>query len=132
MSKRLMVIEDNVDLSRIYRDCFTEAGCEVLCVHDGREALQKIASFQPDVALCDIKMPHLTGFDFIKILNTHPELKSRTAIFILSAYGGRKMLEEARQLGIDSRRYFIKSQVALRQIRQVITDHFQNRPALTH
>ena len=129
MAQRLMIIEDNIDLSHIYQKAFEATGFEVLCSHNGQEALRQIADFNPAVVLCDIKMPHLTGFDFIKILNSHPQLKAQTAIFILSAYGDAKMLKRAKELGVEPNRYLIKSQVALRQILNIITHHFKTQTA---
>ena len=110
-----MVIEDNSDLLDIYQDRLKKAGFEVACAANGEEALQKFLHFRPRIILCDIKMPHLSGFDVVEILNSYPKLKSQTTIFILSAYSDKKMLKRAEQLGISRKHYLVKSQTTLNE-----------------
>ena len=115
MNKRLMVIEDNSDLLDIYQDRLKKAGFKVACAANGEEALKKFLHFRPHVILCDIKMPHLSGFDVIEIINSYPRLKSQTTIFILSAYSDKKMLQKAKELGISRENYLVKSQITLNE-----------------
>ena len=129
MQKRLMVVEDNPDLLTIYQQYFRGNGFDVVGAHDGEDALKKCLEFQPQLILCDIKMPNLTGFDVIEIMNSYPKLKEKSRIFIMSAYGDEAMLKRAEQLGIKRQQYLVKSQVSLSQVLQIVRQHFQSQPA---
>ena len=120
MNKRLMVIEDNPDLLDIYQVCLKKDGFEVLCAENGEDALKKFLHFRPQVILCDVKMPHLSGFDFIEIINSYPKLREKTAVFIMSAYDDEKMVRRAEELGISRDRYLVKSQTAVEQLLETI------------
>ena len=123
-NNRLMVVEDNPDLLDIYQICLRKHGYHVVCATDGEDGLHKFINFKPRVVLCDIKMPKLPGFDMIEMINTFPKLRQRTTIIVMSAYGGRTMMERARQLGISSKRYLIKSQVTLNDMLKTVKAAF--------
>lgn len=127
MKKRLMVVEDNPNLLEIYQRCLEKDDFEVVCAYDGEDALKKCLDFQPHLILCDIKMPNLTGFDVIEIMNSYPKLKENAQIIIMSAYGDEAMLARAEKLGVDRERYLVKSQVTLNEVLQIIKDHFKDR-----
>ena len=125
MNKRLMVIEDNPDLLDIYQICLAKDGYEVMCAYDGEDALKKFLDFKPQVILCDIKMPKLTGFDVIEIIASYPRLKRNTTIIIMSAYDNKDMLVKAEELGISRDRYLVKSQVTLDEVLKIIRKAFK-------
>ena len=125
MNKRLMVIEDNPDLLDIYQICLEKDGYEVMCAYDGEDALKKFLDFKPQVILCDIKMPKLTGFDVIEVITSYPRLKENTTIIIMSAYDDKSMLAKAEELGIDRDRYLVKSQVTLDEVLKIIRKAFK-------
>ena len=120
MNKRLMVIEDNPDLLDIYQICLAKDGFEVMCAYDGEDALKKFLHFKPQVILCDLKMPHLSGFDVIEIISSYPKLKENTTIIVMSAYDDAAMLKRAEELGISKEHYLIKSQVTLDEVLKII------------
>ena len=115
-----MVVEDNPDLLDIYQICLKKDGFEVMCAHDGEDALKKFLQFRPQVILCDIKMPNLSGFDVIEIINAYPKLREKTAVFVMSAYDDAKMIRRAEELGISRDHYLVKSQVTLEQVLKII------------
>ncbi|MCY4010769.1 MAG: response regulator [Candidatus Saccharibacteria bacterium] len=131
MKKRLLVVEDNQDLADIYQLSFQQAGFEVLSVHDGEEALKKFVDFQPHLVLCDIKLPSLSGFDTIEMMQGFPELMKNTVIIIISAYSDRKLIKRAQQLGIPTERYLVKSQISINQVAQVLQGYIPVNEAST-
>jgi PAS domain S-box-containing protein len=62
-SRRIVVADDNRDTADSLTMMLRLAGHEVHAVHDGREAVEAVAWFRPDVALLDIGMPRLSGYD---------------------------------------------------------------------
>jgi len=64
---RIMVVDDDVDLSNSYRIVFTSKGHEVLCVPSEKEAQRELAGFGPDVLVLDVMMDRTwSGVDYAK------------------------------------------------------------------
>ena len=71
-SRRILVVDDNLDgvetLSRLLR----LMGNEVRTAHDGQEALEAAEAFRPDVAVLDIGLPTLDGYEAARRLREQP------------------------------------------------------------
>src|SRR5262249_6058442 len=77
-----------------------EEGFEPLLASDGVEGLQKVRE-RPSLILCDIDMPHMSGFDVLRQLRkSNGQLRNIPFLFI-TAYGSRESHLLARQLGCD-------------------------------
>lgn len=74
---------------------------------DGEEALQKILSLKPHVAILDVDMPSRDGFSIVRELN---RLRSPAGIIILTLHTGVDLLQEALEIGV--RGYVLKSSAA--------------------
>ncbi|MYB39856.1 response regulator [Candidatus Saccharibacteria bacterium] len=124
MNKRLMVVEDNPDLLDIYQVCLQKDGFDVVCARDGEEALKQFVDCKPQVVVCDIKMPKLTGFDVIETIASHPKLNQDVAFIVMSAYGDKDMVDRAEKLGIGRDRYLVKSQATLKDVLRTVRSAF--------
>jgi PAS domain S-box-containing protein len=62
-SRRILVVDDNVDSAESLAVILRLSGHEVRTAHDGPSAINLAATFMPDVALLDIGMPGLNGHD---------------------------------------------------------------------
>ena len=65
----LLIVEDNADL-RAYIRCQFESTFFILEAKDGKDGLEKALETIPDLAICDLMMPYLDGFEFCKQLKT--------------------------------------------------------------
>jgi CheY-like chemotaxis protein len=61
-SRRVLVVEDDVDLAELFRTLLEGAGHEVGVAHDGRSAVELARTFRPDVAVLDLGLPDIDGF----------------------------------------------------------------------
>jgi DNA-binding response OmpR family regulator len=66
--KRVLIIEDELDLAGILRQGLFEAGYDVDVAYDGEEGLRKALAREADILLLDMKLPKLDGFSVIKSL----------------------------------------------------------------
>lgn len=104
--KRIVCIEDDPGTRELLVEELEEAGFSVDAFDNGADGLAALAGGRPDLILCDIDLPALSGFD---ILRSIPEigLEFRAIPFIfLTAYGQRENLIAARRLGCDD--YIVK------------------------
>lgn len=93
---RVLIVEDDHDLRRLYAVGLTQKGFEVLLAGNGADALDRAESGQPDVVLVDIAMPIMDGWELIARLNP-PERSDPLPVFVVS---GRERPGDEREASI--------------------------------
>jgi C4-dicarboxylate-specific signal transduction histidine kinase len=83
-SRRILLIEDDAELSEAIRDVFVECGHTVVEATDGGEGLQRMREFKPDVVVLDLMMPRFDGWKFRVEQRRDPALAA-TPLVVLSA-----------------------------------------------
>jgi two-component system chemotaxis response regulator CheB len=94
---RLLVVDDSAYNRRNIADVFaTEPEVEVVGkAADGEEALKLATLLKPDVITCDLEMPRMDGFTFLRILMT----RQPTPVIVVSSYAQRENVFKALELG---------------------------------
>ena len=82
MAKKILVVEDELALSQVLSDRFTEEGFDVQTAGDGEEGLKKATSWKPDLVLLDIVMPRMDGMTMLHELRKTPEGKTMPVILL--------------------------------------------------
>jgi CheY-like chemotaxis protein len=67
-SERILVVDDNIDSAELLQEVFEAAGHRVAVAHDGPAALTLGVSYQPTVAVLDIGLPKMDGFELARRL----------------------------------------------------------------
>jgi len=94
--KRLLVIDDEANMRHMLSTVLKKANYLVDTASDGSEGLQMIEGGQYDFVLCDIKMPKMTGMEFLKASR---EGIGTSTVIMMSAYGSIDTAIEAMKLG---------------------------------
>ena len=110
---KIMLVEDDTNLSEIYQARLTAEGYDIVSAHDGEEALALAAKEKPDLVISDVMMPKISGFEMLDILRNTEGLKE-TKVIMLTALGQADDKSRAESMGAD--RYLVKSQVTLEDI----------------
>ncbi len=97
MQKKILVVEDEPDLSLVITERLKSVGYDVSCANNGRAALEHIKSNKPDLIISDVLMPELDGFGLFKALKQNPET-AKIPVIILTARG--KMSDTFTSLGV--------------------------------
>ncbi len=118
--KRILLVEDDDSLASVYVARLQAEGFDVRRVANGEEALATALSYKPDLALLDVMMPKVSGFDVLDIIRNTPET-ANLKIIMLTALSQESDLERAKQLGVDE--YLIKSQVVIADVVDRIRAH---------
>ena len=63
MTKRILLVDDEVEITEINKRYLTKAGYEVNVAHDGQEALELFKKYPIDLIITDIMMPNMDGLD---------------------------------------------------------------------
>ena len=96
---RVLVCEDDEMVLKMVEFKLLKEGYEVFLANDGKEAIEKIQTIQPDIIITDIMMPYLTGLEIVH--KVRKEMNIITPIIIVSSIGLEKTVLEAFQLGAD-------------------------------
>lgn len=118
--KKLLLVEDDVALSGVYKSRMELEGFEVREVNNGEDALSAAIDFKPDLILLDAMMPKISGFDVLDILRNTPET-GNIRIIMLTALSQPKDKERAEALGVDD--YLVKSQVVIGDVVERVKFH---------
>ena len=62
-STRVLVVDDDVDVSLTLAALLEDLGCEVSVVHEGADALARARAFRPALVIMDLAMPGASGYD---------------------------------------------------------------------
>lgn len=96
--RSVLVVDDNVDAAEMLGALLRKCGARVELAHDGNAALELAASHRFDVALLDIGLPHIDGYQLVARLRTLPTQAG--AYFVaLTGYGQPSDRERALQSG---------------------------------
>jgi len=94
--KRLLVIDDEENMRHMLSTVLSKGGYLVDTASDGSEGLKMIDETHYDYVLCDIKMPKMSGMDFLKAAR---EKLNSTTVIMMSAYGTIDTAIAAMKLG---------------------------------
>jgi len=81
-SARVLVAEDEAVVAKLLNKILTREGYEVELAVNGQEAMDKAASFKPDLIIMDIDMPKLNGYEAAAKIKESPELKDIPIVFL--------------------------------------------------
>lgn len=99
--KKILCIEDERETAELVREDLGERGFEVILAHDGQAGLAAVLQHSPDLVLCDISMPVLSGFEVLERLTAMaPRFQNMPFVF-LTALSDRGTELKGRQLGAD-------------------------------
>jgi len=106
---RILLIEDQLFIRSMTARMLGGIGFkEVLQARDGQEALELLAKTGSpvDVILCDLKMPNMDGFAFVKALRETPVSTAEIPVIALTASSDAEDVHKLRELGISG--YIVK------------------------
>jgi two-component system CheB/CheR fusion protein len=97
---RVAIIEDNADSREMLCEALTYAGFQCESADNGVAGLALVESMKPDVAIIDVGLPAIDGFELARRLRANPSLET-TRLLALTGYGQREDRERALAAGFD-------------------------------
>ncbi len=96
--RRILVVDDNIDAAQTLAFVLREVGHEVAVAHDGPTALEAAESFEPDVAILDIGLPVMDGYELARKLRMFAKAPRLVA---LTGYGQPQDKSRSAAAGFD-------------------------------
>ena len=121
--KKIMVVDDDQHIAELISLYLIKEGYETMEIYDGREALEKVDNFQPDMMLLDLMLPSMDGYKVC----TEVRKKSDIPIIMLTAKGETFDKVLGLELGADD--YIVKpfdSKELVARVKAVLRRYEQN------
>jgi CheY-like chemotaxis protein len=93
-SSRVLVIDDDVFITKAYSRMLRERGFRVATADDGQSGLEALARFKPDVVLLDLDMPQLNGMQWLQRIRGSSEGR-KLPVIILTAGKVKSQISQA-------------------------------------
>jgi signal transduction histidine kinase/ActR/RegA family two-component response regulator len=100
-SRRFLVVDDNSDAATSLATLLQMSGNTVETVNDGMQAVQKAATYGPQIIVLDIGLPNMNGYDVCRAIREQPWSKG-VAIIALSGWGQEEHRRKSKEAGFDA------------------------------
>ena len=67
-TNRILIADDEPYVTRVLKLVLLKEGYEVICVNNGKQALDSYRETRPDIIVTDVKMPHMTGRELVETI----------------------------------------------------------------
>lgn len=94
MPKTVLVVDDEPDIRRMLEIALKTQGYTVLLAQDGQEGLDTLKRSRPDLAILDVKMPRMNGFELLVEMRKAETLKDIPVIMLTSLTAGGSKSDE--------------------------------------
>ena len=110
---KILVVEDEQVLAKVFQEKFEKARFEVKIASDGELGVELAKSFKPEVIVLDLVLPKKNGFEVLEEIKANENTKS-IPIIVVSNLGEDEDIKKALSLGAAD--YFVKSQHPINEI----------------
>lgn len=94
----ILVVEDSEDTRESLKHLLQLRGVVVAVARDGREALEMIGGAAPDLVLCDLRMPRMDGYEFIRELQ-RTDAPAHSRVVAMSSFAAEADRQRTRDAG---------------------------------
>ncbi len=116
----IFVVEDEPLLNEAYRTILKKEGHRVRSALDGQEALDITgAGYEPDLILLDLRMPRVSGIEFLRMYDLkhkHPSVK----VIVFTNLDAQKEIDEAFELG--AHKYMLKAWASPKELTKLVCE----------
>ena len=86
MIKKILVADDSITIQKIVAMAFEKEDAIVEGISNGKDALDKMKDFRPNIVLADVDMPGLTGFELSKKIKDDQRLNFTKVLLLASDF----------------------------------------------
>jgi CheY-like chemotaxis protein len=98
--RKLLLADDSITIQKVVELTFADEGVKVVCVNNGREAIELLDDFLPDVVLADVFMPLVSGYEVCEYIKQNEKLKHIPVMLLVGSFEPFDE-EEARRVGAN-------------------------------
>jgi len=98
---KILLVDDEKDLSEIVKFRLESQGYDVICAYDGQEALDKARDEKPDLIIMDLMLPKLDGYKVCRMLKFDKKY-NKIPVIIFTARSQESDKEAGKDVGADA------------------------------
>ena len=121
---KILVVEDNALNIKLFCDLLAAHGHEPEAVLDSREALDMARSFEPDLVITDIQLPHVSGMELMQQLRADERLKD-VPIMAVTAYAAQGDDERFRAAGASA---YVSKPISVMRFAETVNELLEAGP----
>ena len=121
MTQRILVVDDETQITRVLRAALSAQRYDVRTANDPQEALRVFEEWSPDLVVTDLMMPEISGVDLCRAIRK----KSRTPILVLSVRDQERAKVEALDAGADD---YVTKPFSIQELLARVRAHLRRAP----
>ncbi|RUT03379.1 hypothetical protein DSM106972_050180 [Dulcicalothrix desertica PCC 7102] len=126
LPKTVLIIEDDRTTRNLYLDGLSAEGFNTIGAENGILGIQKVQTHLPDVIICDVVMPDISGYDVLSVLQDDPVTAIIPFIF-LAGSGAKTDIRKGMEMGADD---FVTKPSTLDELTRTITAQLRKQKHL--
>ncbi|MET0343903.1 MAG: response regulator [Polyangiales bacterium] len=99
--QRVLVVEDDEDSALLLAETLGDHGYVVEVAHDGSSALEKALVFRPQIAVLDVGLPDMDGYQLARRIRALSDMPPELRLIALTGYGGDEERRRSKDAGFD-------------------------------
>lgn len=124
MKNKILIIEDDMFLLKLYSDKLKREGFEVQKSLTGEEGLNKILADRPDLIILDLVLSRKSGFEILSEIKLNPKTKN-IPVIILTNLAQKSDINRGLELGAVD--YLVKTDFSVTQLPKIIKEHLAKK-----
>jgi len=100
MSVKILVLEDDNQIRETITEILQLHNYDVESAENGKAGLEKLKNYTPNIILCDIMMPVMSGMEFLSEIK-HMDIFAKIPFIFLTAKVSREDMREGMEMGAD-------------------------------
>ena len=124
MPDRILIIDDEPQITRVLRAAMSAQGYDVRTANDPEEGLQVFKDWPPDLVITDLMMPGMSGVDVTRAIRS----RAKTPVLILSVRDHERTKVEALDAGADD---YITKPFSIQELLARVRAHLRRAPERT-
>jgi CheY-like chemotaxis protein len=122
---RLLLVDDSVDAATLLAMVLEADGYDVRVAHEGKQALEVAAQFEPEIVLLDLGLPGMDGFQLAREMRKLAHTANALLVAV-TGYGQAADRLRSQEAGFD---HHLVKPVSADEIQRVIASRFPNTPS---
>jgi len=113
VEKKVLLVEDDLQISKVYEIQLKKEGILAVLAHDGEEAMELFVKEKPDLIVLDLMLPKMDGFGVLEDVRKNHE-NTEIPIIVISNLGQKD--DKTRALSLGATEYMIKVDHSIKEI----------------
>ena len=98
MGKKILIVDDDMEISSLVQYALESAGHQVQVCDNGRDVLTALRSYKPDLLLLDVMLPGIDGYSLANQITENAETKSLPIVVLSALEPSRTMFQKFEQV----------------------------------